>query len=79
VAIGAPIPKKTPEFLARLTIKDSRQLNQLLSSIQTSSAKFQKTYPAWTPMYPSFAQGAAQIRQFWQAVPQVSHLVKSEK
>jgi 2-alkyl-3-oxoalkanoate reductase len=61
--IHAPAPRKVPTWLARL-IAGRASVDFLTQSTRTSNARFRRDFN-WSPTYPTFREGLAQILAAW--------------
>lgn len=66
--LGAPKPRRVPVWLARL-IAGSNSVSFFTQSTLTSNARFRQAFD-WTPQFPSYREGLAQVLSEWKASSQ---------
>ena len=61
--LGAPPPRRVPAWLARMFAGESAVLF-MTSPVRTSNSRFRYDY-GWSPQYPTYREGLAQITREW--------------
>jgi nucleoside-diphosphate-sugar epimerase len=65
-AIGAPLPRRVPTWLARL-IAGSGAVEMVTTSMNTTNRRMKERL-GWSPAYPTFAEGIGEVALRWNAL-----------